>query len=277
MRVPDEGSRIWWNGSVVAADRAVLPLTDSSMLAGLGVFETLAARLGRPLDVSDHLARLASGARRLSVPLPDPSVLRDAVRIVASSLPSPRAWLKIVATRSGQCAAFGGQADPSEEGRPCTAVLLPWTRSRRDPLAGLKTLNYAPFTLGQEEAARRGADEGLWRNERGHLVEACSANLFVVHRRKLFTPSVSDGILPGVVRALALRAGRDMGLVVHEGKLRLPRLRQADEAFLTSSVRGVRPLVRFDGNPVGAGTRGPVCREIARRVDALRLPEPVPG
>jgi branched-subunit amino acid aminotransferase/4-amino-4-deoxychorismate lyase len=262
---------------MVSARQATVSITEPSVLAGLGLFETLAVRDGRVLDLDEHLERLAIGAARVRLVLPSVRVLRAAVRETAASLPAPRSWLKIVSTRSGDTAVFGGAADEAEEGRPCTAVLLPWTRSRKDPLAGLKTLNYAPFALGLEEAARRGADEGIWTNERGHLVEACTANLFAVSRNKLFTPAASDGILPGVVRRLALCAAREMGLVIHEGKLRLPRLYGADEAFLTSSVRGVRPLLRVDGRVVGSGRPGPVTRDISRRVDASRRVEDDPG
>ena len=276
MRSPGAGESVWWNGRIVSAGQATVAITEPSVLAGLGLFETLAVRHGRVLDLDEHLERLALGAARVSLVLPSVAVLREAAREMAASLPAPRSWLKIVATRSGDTAVFGGAADEAEEGRPCTAVVLPWTRSRKDPLAGLKTLNYAPFVLGLEEAARRGADEGLWKNERSHLVEACTANLFAVSRNKLFTPGASDGILPGVVRRLALCAAREMGMVIHEGKLRLPRLYGADEAFLTSSVRGVRPLLRIDGRAVGSETPGPVTQAIARRVDALRRVEEDP-
>ena len=65
-----------------------------------------------------------------------------------------------------------------------------------------------------EQARRQGADEGLWLNSRGHLAEGCTSNVFVVQGGKLFTPAERDGILPGVVRALTLRAARSGGLPV---------------------------------------------------------------
>ena len=96
-----------------------------------------------------------------------------------------------------------------------------------------------------------------------------------VQQRKLFTPGPREGILPGIVRGLVLEAARDSGLRVHEGKVRLRRLEQADEAFLTSSVRGVRPLIEYQRRPVGNGAPGPVTRDLAARVARHRgLPEP---
>jgi branched-chain amino acid aminotransferase len=150
-------------------------------------------------------------------------------------------------------------------------VLLPWRRNPHEPIAGLKTHNYANSILGLEEARRRGADEGIWLNVRGHLAEACTSNIFVIRHRTLFTPSAADGILPGITRDKALRAARELNLRVHAGKIRLEKLARADEVFLTSSLRGVRPVAELDGRPVGrAPAPGPVTRAISARVAALR-------
>jgi branched-subunit amino acid aminotransferase/4-amino-4-deoxychorismate lyase len=160
--------------------------------------------------------------------------------------------------------------EASEEGRPASAVLLRWRRCPADALAGIKSLNYAHNVLGLEEAQRRGADEGLWLNSRGHLAEGCSSNLFLVRHRKVYTPSTRDGVLAGIVRSLAIQATRRLGLVLHEGKVRLSRLQHADEAFLTSSSRGVRPLIEFEGKPVGRGRPGPITGAIMAEVHRLR-------
>lgn len=270
MRLPDDNAPVWLDGLWTGAHHAGVRLTDPGLLAGIGVYETLGVRAGDVLELDPHLARLARAAERFDVPLPRADALRDAAGRLATEWIGDFGWIKIVATRGGTCAVFGGRLDRDAAGRPASAVLLRWRRSRRDPLAGWKTLNYAPFALGLEEARARGADEGLWCNDRGHLAEGCASSLFVVQQRKLYTASVADGILPGITRDLALRAARGSGLVVHEGKLRLKRLERADEAFLTSSVLGLRPLVRFEGRPVGAGEPGPVTGAIAAELERIR-------
>jgi branched-subunit amino acid aminotransferase/4-amino-4-deoxychorismate lyase len=68
-----------------------------------------------------------------------------------------------------------------------------------------------------------------------------------------------------------LSVARRLRWHVHEGRVRLERLEHASEAFLTSSVAGVRPLVRFRGRPVGAGRPGPLTRRIAVEVARLRI------
>ena len=270
MRLPEPAASVWIDGVEVSIDRAAIPLDDPAAQAGLGLFETLAVRHGRVLDLAAHLERMSAAADRLSIPMEPPAGLRATVLLAAAAERAPCAWLKILATRGGRSMVFTGPMDPSAEGRSVAVVLLPWRRNREGALTGLKTLNYAESVIGLEEARRRGADEGLWLNTRGHLAEGCTCNLFVVQARKLFTPAVRDGILPGVVRTLVLRAAARLGYTRHEGKLRLKRLLRADEAFLTSSLCGVRPLTRFNGRPVGPGRPGPVTLRLAEAVAGMR-------
>jgi branched-subunit amino acid aminotransferase/4-amino-4-deoxychorismate lyase len=258
------------DGRRVAVAEALVPISEPTVQAGLGLFETLAIREGNPLELDAHLDRLLDGAKRLGLPAPPREALRaNALEAAADGAPAC-GWLKILVTGAGRSFLFRGAMDPSEEGSHATAVLLPWRRNPNDPLAGLKTTNYAGNLMGLELARQRGAGEGLWLNTRGHLAEGCTSNLFVLQGRKVFTAAVRDGILPGVVRGLAMAAARRLGLSVHEGKLRLPRLARASEAFLTSSLRGLRPLVGFQGRPVGTGRPGPWTGRIAAEVAQVR-------
>lgn len=271
MSFPVPEGAVLLDGRWVAAGDASLPLADPSVQSGLGVFETLAVREGRVLDLDEHVTRLGASAARVGVPLPEPEVLAAACLGYAAHAGAGAGWMKILAVRGGHWAVFGGAMSPEEEGRPATAVVLPWERSVSDPLGGVKSTSYGPFALGLEEARRRGADEGLWTNSRGHLLEGCASNLFLVRGRGVFTASPREGILPGTTRAHALDAARALGLSIHEGRVRMERLLHAEEAFLTSSLKGVRPLVAVDGRRVGSGAPGRITLEIARRVAEARL------
>lgn len=270
MRIPQQPLPAWVDGQRATTEEIRLTVADPAFHVGLGLFETLAARKGRVLDLRPHLDRLAQAADGLDVPLPEAAQLGQWARDVAASEHLRCGWVKIVATRGGRCFVFGGPMDPAEEGSAVSAVLVPWKRNPADPLCALKTLNHAPSVLGLEYAQRRGADEGLWLNTRGLLAEGCTSNVFVVRRGKLYTPAVREGILPGIVRSLAMRAAAEAGRIVHVGKVRLERLRHAEEAFLTSSLRGIRPLIRFEGRPVGNGRPGKWTRRMAEAVARMR-------
>jgi branched-subunit amino acid aminotransferase/4-amino-4-deoxychorismate lyase len=76
----------------------------------------------------------------------------------------------------------------------------------------------------------------------------------------LWTPPLDGRILPGVTRARVLRSARRRGLRVIEARLPGALLAAAEEVFVTSSVRGVAPIVRLDDRPVGEGAPGPLTR-----------------
>jgi len=273
MKAPEADASGWIDGERAPIAELRLGVDDPGLLAGLGLFETLAVEGGRLLDLDQHLARLSESAERIQVPLPSPERLREVASEAAADRPQGLGWLKIVVTRGARWFIFGGEVDPAEVGREVSAVLLPWRRNPEDPVVGLKTLNYAASVLGAEHAAARGADEGLWLNTRGHLAEGSTSNLFVVDGGKLYTPGPRDGILAGVVRRLVIDAAGALDITVHEGKTRLRRLERADEAFLTSSVRGIRPIVHFEGKPVGRGGVGAVTRAVSAQVARMRSKE----
>jgi len=270
LRLPDGTGGVWLDGERVPTGRAVIAIDDPGLQVGLGLFETLAVRDGRVIDLEPHLGRMQSGADVVGIELPSRERLLATVEEAARSAPVPSAWLKILALRSGKWLVLTGSMDAEEEGRAASAIVLPWRRDPRGPLVGVKSTCYASNQLGLELAHRHGADEGLWLNSRGHLAEGCTSNLFVVRHRRVFTPAQQEGILPGVVRALTIRACRELGIPVHETRVRLKRLHQANEAFLTSSLSALRPLVRLDGRPVGDGGPGPISRAIASRLRSLR-------
>ncbi len=270
MRLPAPDALGWLDGRPMRVAEMGIAWTDPAAHVGLAVFETIAVRRGRALELAAHLDRLGRSAARLLVALPPAALLEATAREAAAAEPSGCGWLKILVTRGGRWLVVTGPMDPDEEGRPVTAVLLPWRRDSADVLAGVKCTSYAHHELGLEEARRRGADEGLWSNEHGHLTEGCSSNLFVVVRKTIWTPAVREGVLAGVVRDLAIRAARSSGFDVHEARVRVRRLALAHEAFVTSSLCGVRPLVQFEGRPIRDGAPGRVTRAVAEAVAQLR-------
>ncbi len=275
MRMPAPDTIGWVDGRFTSLAEAAIPVDDLAFHTGLGLYETFCLYEGCLLEVDEHLDRLHAASEKIGIAVPQRSTLREALFGVAAEIGND-GWLKCVCTHGGRCAVFGGPIDPATEGLPARAIVLPWRRNPASALDGLKTLNYGENALGMKLARERGVDEGLWLNTKGQLAEGCQSNLFLLDGRTLYTPGTRDGILAGVVRQIVLEAAREIGLTIHEGRIRTKRLERATEAFLTSSVRGVRPLIECDGRAIGAGRTGPVTREIASVVARRRKPsEPV--
>jgi branched-subunit amino acid aminotransferase/4-amino-4-deoxychorismate lyase len=93
------------------------------------------------------------------------------------------------------------------------------------------------------------------------ISEAATASFYIVRDSRVFAPE--KGVLWGTIGSLVL----DLATPHYEtafGPVSLDEALAADEAFLTSSVRGVVPIVRLDDRAIGDGAPGPVTRELMR-------------
>jgi branched-subunit amino acid aminotransferase/4-amino-4-deoxychorismate lyase len=141
-------------------------------------------------------------------------------------------------------------------------------------LVALKTTSRADYVFARLEARRAGADDALFLTIDDHLSEGTTANIFLVRRAadggvELATPSLECAILPGTTRSWLLAWGGRVGLLPVESRLTRADLAAADEAFLSSSVAGVLPVTRFEGEPIGDGTPGPWTRRARADREAL--------
>ena len=110
------------------------------------------------------------------------------------------------------------------------------------------------------EATWHEAYEALMLNHKGELAECAMSNIFLVKIRKLSTPALDCGILPGITRKLVLEIAQQNGLEVRENSLPPQVLLEADEAFLTATSREIIPVVRCDHHVIGAGIPGPITK-----------------
>jgi branched-chain amino acid aminotransferase len=69
--------------------------------------------------------------------------------------------------------------------------------------------------------------------------------VFLVEGGRLSRPGVDGPLLPGIMRQVVLERAAEIGLEVEEGPLPMERLLSSDEAFLTSSLRGILPIARL--------------------------------
>jgi branched-subunit amino acid aminotransferase/4-amino-4-deoxychorismate lyase len=271
VRELDSSRPVWINGERCDASDATLPIDDPALQAGLGLFETIATLGSSALDAGYHLERLAEGVQRLGSSAIDTELFQNAIEEAAASVDEPAGWLKLIWSESGRWFLFGGARDLDREGRPIRANSLPWPRTAGGRLSGVKSLNYGSHELARRWAEAAGVDEALWLDARGRYLEGSWSNLFVVRRGSLFTASLRDGILPGVMRRRVLEQAKEWGLNVHLGAIRPKRIRHADEVFVTSSLAGICPLIEIDGKAVRRNPGG-LLRRLAVKIGRLHRP-----
>ncbi len=97
---------------------------------------------------------------------------------------------------------------------------------------------------------------------RGRILEGLTSNFYAVKAGTIIT--ARDGILLGVTRRVVLRLARSNGLGIDYRPVSVAELPEIDEAFITSSSRGVVPVTEIDGEPVGKGVVGEIARQLGR-------------
>jgi len=302
---------VWLDGELLAADGRHLSVYDRGFQLGDGVFETLRARAGRVAELEEHLERLHHSAAGLSIGLDaasDPMIRAGIAGLLrANGLDGPDGDASVRVTVS-RGAYRGRGLLPVGEHVPPTIAIQAWpvappppdhlerglhliaSRVRRDPenpLAALKTTSRADYVHARLEARHAGADDALFLTIDGHLSEATSANIFLVRSARahaadrtglpgrglpeLATPALACAILPGTTRSWLLGWATRAGLVPVESWLTTRDILEADEAFLCSSVAGVLPVTRYEGESIGDGTPGPwTARARAARETFIR-------
>ncbi len=125
--------------------------------------------------------------------------------------------------------------------------LLSPRRSAPWLLAGTKSTSYAAHMAAEMEAKERGFDDALFVDADGIVLEGPVTNIWWRTGRTLHTPGLELGILAGETRAALIELAGGLGYDVAEGAFALDVvLRDAEEAFTSSSVREVMPVVGID-------------------------------
>jgi branched-chain amino acid aminotransferase len=227
--------KVWFDGALRETDAARVSVLDHGLTVGDGVFETVKAVDGRPFALTRHLERLTRSARGLGLPDPDLDEVRRACAAVLEADPVPLGRLRI--TYTGGYGPLG---------------------SERGALTGLKTTSYAENVVALAHAHRHGASEALFGNTAGRLCEGTGSNVFVVLDGEIHTPPVASGCLAGITRALTIE-----WTGAKETDLPLEVLREAEEVFLTSTLRDVQAVHRVDDRELPAAP-GPVTAKAMR-------------
>lgn len=241
---------------------------DQGLLRGWGAFETmLAVDFDVPLW-SRHWARLQHGARQLELPLPPEHVFRAALPQIlgaaSSTFPQsttkPYYRLRLTVT-SGEGPTW---MHPGET-PTCVLSVSPWSvplpmaqqpglrllsypHSFAPPMAlrGCKHTSYLPWLMAARHAEFNGCGDAVLLDPSGFVIETTRRNLFVWRNEQLWTPPLSSGCLPGVMRGLLLEVAARLGIRVEEQPLTLADGLAADRVFLTSAVTVLQSVRQWD-------------------------------
>jgi branched-subunit amino acid aminotransferase/4-amino-4-deoxychorismate lyase len=207
---------------------------------------------GRPVELVAHFGRLTASVRELFGAELPAEVASDAVR-AAAGIELGRMRVDVEPDGEGglRHSVTATTIDPQiffptwERGEALRSVGAEgWSGAHK--WSDRRWLEDAEEALGDEVPLLVDAD--------GNALEAGRANIFIVDGGSLATPAIDGRILPGTARAATLGIAAELGIEAVERTLALDELRAADEVFLTSSVKGLRPVRYLDGVELEKGS-----------------------
>jgi branched-chain amino acid aminotransferase len=273
-------SRVSLNGRIVPPEEAVVSIFDRGFLYGDSVYEVVRTYRGVPFEMDAHLVRLTGSAGRIGMALPvSTAQIATEVEETHRATGNAESYIRIVVTRgAGEIGLDPSLATdplrvivaqtlktppPEVYERGVTLALVSVRRNLRDAIdPAAKTGNYLNSVMAVAEARARGAFEAVMLDHRDFITEGASSNIFAVIGGVVFTPPLDVGILKGVTRGVVFEVARRAGLRVLEAPMTEVMLKQADEAFITSTIREIVPVVRVDDEAIGGGAVGPTVTKI---------------
>ena len=282
------GGIVCLNGAFLPAPEARVSVFDRGFLMADAVYEVTCVLDGRLIDYAGHLVRLRRSLGELDLPMPmeEAELLAAHRRLIAeNALQHGMIYLQV--TRGDPGARDFLYPDPAEVAPTLVMFAVPAPAAIADPEAqrGLSVITLPDLRWGRRDiktvqllypsraktlAHRAGADDA-WLVQDGFVTEGSASNAWIVAGGRLVTRALSPDILAGVTRAAIRRLGEETGLQVDERAFTVTEAQAADEAFITGATQFAWPVVRIDGQPVGAGRPGPVARRLhGLYLDAMR-------
>jgi D-alanine transaminase len=269
------------NGRYLPFRDAKVHVEDRGYQFADGVYEVCQVRGGRLIDERRHIERLQRSLGELRIPLPMSVkalgvVLREVVaknrvryglvylqisRGVARrdhAFPSPAVTPSVVVTAR----ALNMRRNEALAATGIAVISVPDNRWGR---VDIKTIGLLPNVLARQTAIEQGARDAWFVDKDGVVMEASSANAWIVTAQgALVTRHADHAILRGVTRAVVFDAVKGQGLSIEERAFTLQEAFAAREAFITSATQLVLPVVKIDGRIVGDGKPGPVASALRR-------------
>ncbi|RZK29999.1 MAG: hypothetical protein EOO61_19870, partial [Hymenobacter sp.] len=120
-----------------------------------------------------------------------------------------------------------------------------------DRFSNLKHNNYLPYLMGALAAKELKCNDAIILNSHGRVCDSCIANIFIIKDKQIFTPSLGEACVAGVMRGYLLKQLPVMGFDISETTITEQMLLDADEVFFTNSIYNMRWVSNVEDKQYG--------------------------
>lgn len=251
------------NGNFFSQQSPVISSENSSYRYGDGLFETIRCRQGELQLFNLHIDRLLAGMEQLGYNTP-PFFSAMLLEKKIKELLRKNHCLDLARVRLSVFRGEGGLFDNNHktgyliECWPLPQAATEWNenglvigvypvlKKTIDFLANLKTASFLIYSLAAQYAKSQRWNDAIVLNTDNGIADTSIANLFIVSNGEIYTSSLDQACVAGVMRAHVMSVLEKQQVFVKEIKIDLAMLQEADEVFLTNAIRGVRWVQRFE-------------------------------
>lgn len=239
-----------------------IDVRDRGFQYGDGVFETIACKNGQLQFWQAHMQRMHDACERLNLPVIAAQQWLDDIAMLQ---PRGDAVIKLTLSRgvcgrgyaysdSEQqplrvCALYPWPDYPQQNQQGISAMICKTPVSINTALAGIKHLNRLDNVLARNEWRDPHIAEGLMLDHQQHVIEGTMSNVFCVLDDQLYTPSLEQCGVRGVIRDQIIQLARSQGVTLNEIDISQQNFLQMDEIFVSNSLIGIWPVTSIVDQP----------------------------
>jgi D-alanine transaminase len=262
---------VYLNGNFLPASEAKISVFDRGFLFGDSVYEVIPFYHGVGFRLSEHLDRLHYSLHELGITPPD-GLEPILTELVAQNGGGHQSVYLQVTRGAGERRSHAIEPGLMPTVFACTQPIRDIYDEGASQVDGIKVIvtedlrwkrcdvkanGLLANILVIQKAKAANAAEALLIHE-GELTEGASSNFFIVESGVIKTPPLETGILSGTTRSLVLTLAERNGVPYEECRIDYARLINADEVWISSSTRGVMPVLTVDEHTIGDGQKGPI-------------------
>lgn len=221
----------WVSGRLLSYEDA--HLDAAGWPHGTGIFETIKTVNGQPWALSRHMRRALNSARRNDQPFPNEDSIRIAVAEIITANQFSIGRLRLLFGVDGSLCAT--HQEYLEINAAANLGIRHMTNEVSTPVEKRYPYNQNLETLAEAKSA--GFDDYILVNQAGFITETAIANLVFQVEGEWITPPLSDGVLPGVMRALLVEKN---GIIVRQ--IRADQFNVIESGFVVSSLKIAQPI-----------------------------------
>jgi len=259
------------NGEYLPLRDAKVSVLDRGFIFADGIYEVIPAFSGIPFRLEHHLKRLEKNLQ--SIKITNPYTMVEWHKIFSDIISNNNyldtdCSLYIQVTRG---VAKRDHVFPENSSPTIFVMLNPMPPASLEKLekgltvitrqdirwqyCNIKSISLLGNIMLKQEAAENNADETVLIRD-GNVTEGSSSNIFIVKDGVIKTPFKDNKLLPGITRDLIVEITQKQKLACEETTVTEKDLFDADEVWLSSSLKEVSPVCIINGKPVADGKPG---------------------